>query len=174
MGDFRKYLNGESLPERVLQGIDNHQRVDRFTDNHPLVADARRLFSPGRRRFAGIILDVVFDHFLIRHWHNYYADEAPGFIQASYDDLDAMQHFMPARMQQVVGLMRRHDWLSSYGELSGVGRALDGISSRIRFKNDFAGAIDELEQHYDRLEQNFLGFYPDLVTHIEHGRIASR
>ena len=173
MGDFRKFLNGQELPGEVYAGIENHQRVDRFTDNHPLVLESKTLFSSRRRRFAGIMLDVVFDHFLIRYWNDYYEDRPEEFIQQSYADLRSMRNIMPPRMKHVVSMMSDHDWLGSYRHLENVGRALDGISSRIRFENTFSGALEELEKHYLQLETNFQGFYPELVAHIEESRIAS-
>ena len=173
MGDFRKFLNGQELPDEVRRGIENHQRVDRFTDHHPVVLESKKLFSQERRRFAGIILDVVFDHFLILHWEKFYEDQSEEFIQLSYTDLLGMKKIMPPHMQHIVSMMSDNDWLGSYRYLSNVGHALDGISSRLRFENTFSGAIEELEKHYVQLEANFQGFYPELVSHVEESRIAS-
>ena len=48
-----------------------HRRVDRYTDEHPQVVAARRLFAHGRQRYAGIALDVYYDHCLARDWARY-------------------------------------------------------------------------------------------------------
>ncbi len=164
MGDFKG--DRSKLPDAVLLGIENHKAVDKFTDNHSLITQLKPLFSRQRRRFSGIILDVLFDHFLLKHWSNYCSEEPQIFIQSCYGDLASHQAMMPARMQHVVALMSRDNWLGAYEDLAGVGRALDGIASRIRFKNDYVGALEEVTFHYASLESAFLAFFPQLIEHV--------
>ncbi len=167
MGDFRKYLNGEELPEKVQLGIDNHLRVDKFTDSNPIVIEARRLFSPERRRFAGIILDVVFDHFLSLHWQRFSDESLDGFIERSYENIQSQHAIMPARMQYVMKLMINDNWLKTYAEMSGIDLVLNRMSKRIRFENKLYGAIEEVEDHQEALEQCFLQFFPELTGYVE-------
>ncbi|ACY63464.1 hypothetical protein YPD8_2791 [Yersinia pestis D182038] len=49
-----------------------HRRVDVMTDTLPLVKEARTYFSADYRRVSPITLDVLWDHFLARHWINWY------------------------------------------------------------------------------------------------------
>jgi len=73
-GDFVKgRLQGQFAPE-VEAAIQLHRRIDVFTDRHPLVDVALGRFSDTRRRYAGIVLDVFFDHCLARDWA-LYADQ---------------------------------------------------------------------------------------------------
>ena len=71
LGDFARGLDQSTLSPAVLAGLKNHRAVDRFTDNHPKVNALKQCFSKKRRRFAGIALDVYFDHLLMRHWHQF-------------------------------------------------------------------------------------------------------
>ncbi|MEQ8515898.1 MAG: DUF479 domain-containing protein, partial [Chromatocurvus sp.] len=61
-------LSGHELPAEVLDGVRQHRRIDAITDQHPQSAQMRALFPPSLRRYAGIILDVAFDHYLVRKW----------------------------------------------------------------------------------------------------------
>lgn len=45
-----------------------HRRIDVLTDNLPEVREAREWFRSETRRVAPITLDVMWDHFLSRHW----------------------------------------------------------------------------------------------------------
>ena len=166
MGDFRKHLTGTALPADVLLGIENHCLVDRFTDSHPIIQELKQVFSSKRRRFAGIILDVAFDHFLSRYWHRFHDQERLDYICYSYGCLERGRHLMPSRMQHVVHYMITEDWLGSYIELVGIGFSLDRISHRIRFKNNLYGAVEEVERHYAELESGFLEFFPQLIDHV--------
>ena len=166
MGDFRRHVNGMVLPERVLCGIENHQRVDKFTDNHPVVHRLKDYFSCRRRRYAGIILDMAFDHFLALHWERYCVEPRETFIDYCYSCLSGGMELMPARMQQTVKYMIREDWLGSYKDLSGIDIALNRLSRRIRFENNLAGSVVEVAYNYNPIGEGFRSFFPDLIRHI--------
>ncbi|MFD2980371.1 ACP phosphodiesterase, partial [Klebsiella pneumoniae] len=70
-GDFVKgSLEGRFAPA-LEAAIRLHRQIDSYTDRHPVVLAALARFPRERRRFAGIVLDVFFDHCLARHWGNY-------------------------------------------------------------------------------------------------------
>lgn len=167
LGDYRRGVSLESMPVAVLRGLENHHTVDRFTDNHPLVSESRALFSPRRRRFAGIALDVLFDHFLIRHWERFNAGDRDRYLDALYRDLIRAGPWMPPAMRADTQRMVHQDRFRAYGSLENVGMALDRMARRIRFANRFDGVIEEIRHHHDALEATFLEFFPQLVAHVE-------
>lgn len=166
MADFMRDVEAEKLPPAVQEGIGLHLSVDAFTDSHEVVRDLRKLFSPEKRRFSGIALDVVFDHFLIKHWQKYTKHDFNDFVDHCYGDLWRHRELMPPRMEMVVGWMIQRDWIRSYAELEHVGRALDGLAGRLKMKHDFHGSIKEIHNNYLAIEKGFLVFFPQLLTHI--------
>ena len=169
LGDFGGHRKVKSLPNAVQKALDNHYLVDKFTDSHHEVKAAKQYFSIRRRRFANIALDVLFDHFLIKHWQQFHSQPFAEFKQATYQRLNQRVDDMPERMQRVVTSMTSHDWFKEYETLSGIGLALDNIAKRIRFKNNFAGVIEDINPNYEKLEQVFLRFFPELISHVaEH------
>jgi acyl carrier protein phosphodiesterase len=174
MGDFRKHISPvHDLPGAVIRGIENHMQVDRFTDNDPRVIELKKLFSKRRRRFAGIIIDVTFDYFLLKHWNLYSKQEPQLFIQGVYKHLREQRYLMPEEMVRVTSLMAVNDWFSSYATLQGIGCVLDRMSARIRFENNLSGSVEEVLSHYQSLEKGFLDFFPRLNEHISRSRIES-
>lgn len=162
LGDFMHGVREETLPEPVRLGLLNHRLVDRFTDTHPAVRDSRRLFAEPRRRFAGVALDVLFDHFLIRHWARFHKQPLQAAIDHDYRLLSSGRALMPPPMRGVVRRMVAGDWIRRYAELDNVGVALDRIAARVRFANRFQGCQADIERHYHRLEAVFLDLYPRL------------
>jgi len=172
MGDFKPDNELMSrLPEPVLLGIKNHRLVDKLTDNFVAVKNLRPLFSKKRRRFAGVITDITFDYFLIKHWAVFAKLEHQIFVQECYAGLNQCLEYMPSRMQYVVTHMREQDWLNSYASLDGIALTLDQVSKRIRFDNQMAGAIDEVVEHYDQIELVFLGLFEHLQRQVTEAAI---
>jgi acyl carrier protein phosphodiesterase len=168
MADFRKFVDIEAMPKSVKDGIANHQRVDKFTDTHPLVTELRQEFQAPHRRFSGIIIDVVFDYFLSKHWHKYTNIDRALFISNAYVTLNEMEELLPERMHRALVKMSEQDWLGSYSTLDGIEVTLERIGTRIRFANPLAGSRAEIERLHDPIEQCFLQFFPDLIGNFEH------
>ena len=170
MADFvRGPVDRQPYNGAVMRGMRSHVAVDRYTDGHDVVRESKALVSPSRRRFAGIIVDICYDHYLARHWTDFSDEPFSAFIERTYGSLSAYRGVMPPVLSRVIRHMVRHDWLHGYREIAGIGRALDGLSMRIRRPNTLAGSVEELEANYDEMEGHFLRFFPDLVRHMETG-----
>lgn len=162
MGDFVRGVDLSTYPDSIVHGVHHHRAVDSFTDSHPAVLDSKRLFSQRRRRFAGVALDILYDHYLLRHWYRFAETDRDRFIEQVYGELEDYQHLMPETMAIVTRRMVFHDWFGAYHSLENIGHALDRVASRIRFANRFDGIIEEIYQHEEELEANFLIFFPEL------------
>ncbi|MDO6564909.1 ACP phosphodiesterase [Amphritea sp. 1_MG-2023] len=162
LGDFARGVDTQTLPAEVFEGLMNHRRVDQFTDQHPQVRRLKGYFSVQRRRFSGIALDVLFDHYLLKHWSQLSGTPVDQVIDALYADLMAGQSLMPNRMQVVTQRLVDTDWFRAYQTLEGVSYALDRIARRIRFRHDFSGVGEELALHYRPFEDGFRLFLTDL------------
>lgn len=68
LADFVRGNPATHYPPDVVEGIYMHRRIDVMTDNLPEVREAREWFRHETRRVAPITLDVMWDHFLSRHW----------------------------------------------------------------------------------------------------------
>ncbi|MCX4029711.1 DUF479 domain-containing protein [Endozoicomonas sp. SM1973] len=168
MGDFCKGVDLEQLPEAVQLGIYNHRAVDRFTDNHVVVQRLKILFSQRFRRFSGIITDVIFDHFLIKHWSMFSDTPLSTFIDQSYNALWLHRQWMPTSMTDTVERIIEHNGLMTYGSLDGVRMTLQRLSQRIRFDNPLAESQTEVLKNYTKLDDGFLQFFPELIAYIDH------
>jgi acyl carrier protein phosphodiesterase len=165
LGDFARGLDSASLPLAVHEGLRHHRAVDAFTDQHPDVMASKRLFSSQRRRFAGVALDILYDHYLLRNWDRFSSMPVDDFIDQVYAELLNHQQAMPEKMQTVTGQIVRYDWFRSYQNLDNIGFALDRVANRIRFRHDFHGIIEEIQGQDQVLEAHFLSFFPALVEH---------
>lgn len=166
MGDFVKGpLRGEHAPG-IERALALHRRVDAFTDAHAVVARSRARIPPQRRRYAGIMVDMFYDHCLARDWPRYAALPLDQFAQRVYRMLEVHDSRLPAGLQQMAPFMRRHDWLSSYRELQYVARALERMGERLRRGNGLLGAGEDLAAHNAGLDGDFDEFFPQLIEFV--------
>src|SRR5262245_63093143 len=61
----------QALPPNLRRGVACHQVIDAFTDFHPFVHRSKRRVGEPHGRYAGILVDVFYDHFLARDWARY-------------------------------------------------------------------------------------------------------
>ena len=168
MGDFVKGALEDRYPPKIARGIELHRKIDAYTDSHPMTRASRELYSRTRRRFAGIIVDLCYDHFLYRHWSEFSDVIIDQFISRVYEILMTHRALLPARLEAMVPVMIHEDWLGSYRDLIGVEKALRRLSVRVTKGDRLLGAIEEVKLHYRRLEANFLIFFPDLIHFVQN------
>ena len=174
MGDFKPDDELKlRLPIEIIRGIENHRLVDRLTDQFEPVRQLKYLFHPKRRRFAGIVTDIAYDYFLIKHWQRYDQQSLPSFVAHCYSGLNETQQFMPARMKMVVTKMHQHDWLTAYGSMSGISQTIDQVSKRLRFTNNLAGSVVEIEQNYHAIEAVFLELFVYLQDQVRQASVEA-
>jgi acyl carrier protein phosphodiesterase len=171
LGDFVKGRERlQQYSAAVRAGIHLHRAIDRYTDAHPIVRASCELISPARRRFAAILVDVFYDHFLARHWQRYADLPLEEFTQQVYSTLLPHIASYPERLQRILPRMAADDWLASYAEIESVDAALHDIARRFqRYPRAvvLADGVQELLHHYAVFEQHFLDFFPELFGFVE-------
>lgn len=165
LGDFVKGPMGSiELPRPVREGIWLHRQIDGFTDRHELVLRSKARISPQRRRYAGIMVDMFYDHLLARHWQKFSGQTLDDFTEQMYQAVRAQQALLPERAKRVLLRMAQEDWLSSYAQLENMHRALNNMAQRLRPGNTLVGSVHELEADYAGFEADFLEFMPLVIS----------
>jgi acyl carrier protein phosphodiesterase len=171
-GDFVKGpLPGRFTPE-LEASIQLHRSIDSFTDAHPLVRQSLARFPSERRRYAGIVLDVFFDHCLARDWALYAEQPLDAFTANVYHVL-AAEPELPERLARIAPHMAANDWLGSYRQFEVLEQVLGGISRRLSRPEGLAGAMQELQALYQPLSADFAAFYP-LLQDFAQAALAER
>jgi len=168
LGDFVKGSLPGNLPTTVARGVALHRRVDSFADAHPAFQTSRRRVSGARRRYAGIMVDMFYDHLLAANWSSWSGQPLHRFAADAYDLLEMNSSMLPKRLTEILPTMRSQDWLASYREIDAVAGALDRMSKyRLRQPNGLAGAGRELELEYPGFAADFAEFFPDAIACVQ-------
>lgn len=162
IADFLRGTVDPALPPRVRAGIALHRAVDRFTDAHPQVVAARRLFDAPFRRYAGILLDIWFDHLLARDWTRHADGSLHAFSMRVQSLLQARVAELPDRMRGFARYLQDNDLPEDYRETAMIERVLIGMSHRLSRANPLAEAMPVLQGLAIPLHAHFSAFFPDL------------
>ncbi len=165
IGDFVKGPLPAGLPSALASGVGLHRAIDSFADRHPAFIASRARISPLRRRLGGVLVDLFYDHLLARDWADYCAEPLDDYAVRLYTALDAYVAVLPERACEIADLMRRHDWLGSYRNVTAVGRAIDRMAiHRLSRANPLGGGIEEFLADPDGFEADFRTFLPDAMA----------
>jgi acyl carrier protein phosphodiesterase len=165
LGDFRTGIPLTYYAPSIRQGIETHLKIDAYTDQHPIVRTSKQRFSLSQRRFTGIILDLVYDHYLAMHWHLYSQVSLSEFAQGVYQVLSSHQAMLPEKLQQVLPSMVQHNWLCAYANLAELEFVLERIAKRFKRPTPIAASYGEIVANYAALETDFFTFFPDLIAY---------
>lgn len=163
IGDFVKGQQVAGYPPDVQEGIRHHRAIDRFTDMHPVVQQTKVLLRVPFGRYAGIVLDMYFDHLLAVHFDDYSTVRLPVFARRFYWTLWRHQRILPPTVKEIMWHFILTNRLCRYATLEGLKGSLDIM---VRYKYipiDTALTISFLQMHYARLEADFAAFFTEVV-----------
>jgi len=165
-GEARK-----SMSPGFHEGVRCHLAIDAFTDAHPVVLRSKGRFPKPHRRFAGILVDMFYDHLLAIHWESFADSTLRGFTQEFNAQIcDQGLDLFPEEAAFVLTRIMEEDRLFSYRELSGIEFALRRLSERWALRFNRAVALEEamhvLHEHHAEFEEDFLEFFPQVKAHV--------
>lgn len=152
----------------VVSGIHMHRRIDVMTDNLPEVKEARGWFRPETRRVAPITLDVMWDHFVSRHWDRI-SPSMPlsEFVHYAHTQVSVILPEAPPRFVNLNDYLWSERWLERYREMDFIQRVLNGMASRRPRLDALRDSWQDLDEHYSQLEEKFWQFYPRMMAQAE-------
>jgi acyl carrier protein phosphodiesterase len=160
LGDFVNKSLENNFEYSIKNGIFMHRKLDSFTDSNPVFLESKRRISSLNRRFAGVLIDIFYDHFLAKNWSLYSQIPLEEFADNFYSILKRFSYCLPDKLTRRMPLMIEENWLISYKEINGIKTSLERISWRFSKTNHpLLNPIDELIRNYENLEIDFKSFF---------------
>ena len=164
LGDFWRGAPDPAWPAELALGVRLHRRIDVTTDSHPAVREARARFDSPLRRYAGIVLDVWFDHLLTRDFERLVGVPFDAALARIERALAIPLDGLPPPFEIFLERTRRHRTLAQYGELDFVEQVYESISRRLSRDNPVACALPAIFPLERELARAFDALWPDLVA----------
>lgn len=172
LGDFVKGSLEKVEDPLLRRSIALHRRIDSFTDTHPVLLSAKNLFQPPQRRYASILLDMFYDHFLACYFTELTGLNLGEFTEEFYRLLLLHQNLLPEPLKEVACTMASQNWLCAYSTLEGLHEILQRMSLRTRRASPLVEGRAILESNYAEFEQSFRAFFPAVVDFAARERQA--
>ena len=166
-GDYYKGPLRGDLPVAIERGVKLHRAIDAYTDNHPLIQQLRRDLPQSLRRYAGILIDLSFDHYLSLHWSQFSTISLGDFNEGVYRTLTSREGDLSEGARRMVTRLVEYDVLNLYLEWETVLAAATRLGHRFKRRNPFLDIDRELSPAKAVLEEAFLDFYPQLQLFCE-------
>jgi acyl carrier protein phosphodiesterase len=168
IGDFVKGRNLAAQYEtEIATGIELHRAIDAFTDSHPVVTTSKNRLRPKYRHYAGVIVDIFYDHFLARQWDRYHTVFLPEYAEHFYQTLEKFEAILPREVKFMMPYLTKGNWLVNYARIEGIHRALTGMARRTTYVSQMEEASVDLQNHYEAFQLEFEQFFPELVTYSQ-------
>ena len=171
LGNFiADHVKGKEIlnyPETVRKGIVMHRAIDTYTDQHPVVKQSIARLRADFHKYAGVIVDMYYDHFLSAQWDEYSHTDIHEFTKTRYDTLNSFHAILPARSAKLLFYMERQNWLLSYANLEGMQQAFNGMSRRTTFISNMEFAVANLKSGYTEFGDEFRLFFPELQSFVQ-------
>lgn len=166
IGDYVKGFELGKYPESMRKGIMLHRHIDSFTDTNLIVKKSKLRLVEKYRKYSGIIIDIFYDHFLVKTWSSYSNQPIEEFILNVHSVLNRHLDVLPEAVRLFLPSFIRNNWIQKYSTIEGIEDVLHRMSSRTTLPEETEYAIKVLRQEYDKFETEFSSFFPSIISFV--------
>ncbi len=150
------------FPDEVIKGILLHRHIDTFTDSHLVYRKSKHRLHEKYGHYSGVIMDILYDHFLAKNWSMYSDEKLENFVANFYKSLHSNTEILTEKTKSMMPYMIDQNWLVSYETIAGIEKILFQMDYRTKHRANMQEAIIELQEFYLEFEDEFTTFFEEL------------
>lgn len=166
MADSVKGSAAQKYPPGIQKGVLLHRAIDTYTDSHPVMHQTKERLRKPFGKYAPVVADVFYDHFLAVEWENFSETPLREYTSQVYIFLKDYYNLFPPRTQGFYNYMVQNDILFSYAKIEGIDRVMRGMARRASFPSGMENSARELLAYYGSYKDEFNRFFPEIQQHI--------
>jgi len=143
-----------------------HRKIDYFTDTHTITRKAKEIVRDRYGLYAGIVIDIFYDHFLSANWDKYSDMSLKTYVRNRYHILDSGFSMFPVGVKTWFPYFIKSNWLEAYTTFHGLIMVFKRMSYRTSLPDHSEYAVDQLRDNYKAMEDFFYEFFTDLQTYV--------
>ncbi|WP_312075442.1 ACP phosphodiesterase [Chryseobacterium sp.] len=156
-----------SFPKEIQNGITMHRAIDTFTDSHPAIHEAKKVFSPLVRLYSGAFVDVSMDYFLANDLTIHSLQGWKNHSQNVYSVLNQNIHLFPENFKLMLNKMQEEDWLYNYREDWGIQFSMRNVLHKARYLDKDLPVFDLFLENKKFLQECYDNFFQELYDHAK-------
>ena len=150
----------------IQKGILLHRKIDTYTDSHPIVGESKKRLREKYKKYASVIVDIYYDHFLAANWNDYSSESLEKYTKRIYALVEQNKDLLPTKSQLFAKYMMKYNILHAYAQLDGIERVMQGMAGRTTFESNMEHSVHDLKEHYHLFENEFRLFFPELQQFV--------
>ena len=166
LNDHIKNKDRLTLPKGIFQGVVLHRSIDSFTDSHPEISEAKKIFAPLVTLYSGAFVDVAMDYFLANDPKIFSPEDWKNHAERVYAVLENYLDFFPENFKNILDRMKSDNWLYNYREDWGIEFSLKNVLNRARYLDRGLPVFNVFLENKPQLKEHYDAFFPDLQKHI--------
>lgn len=164
--DYIRNKDRFSFPEEIVKGIVLHRAIDTFTDMHPAILEAKKVFSPLVRLYSGAFVDVAMDYFLANDVRENSGEGWKNHSRRVYRVLNENLPYFPENFARMLSYMEKDDWLYNYRNDWGIEFSMKNVLRKARYLEETIPVYEAFLANKDVLKSYYNQFFPELKAHI--------
>ncbi|CAA7389608.1 acyl carrier protein phosphodiesterase [Chryseobacterium fistulae] len=165
--DFIRNKDRFSFPKDIQDGITMHRAIDTFTDSHPAIHEAKKVFTPLVRLYSGAFVDVAMDYFIANDLTLKTLSEWKNHSTLVYKVLNDNSKWFPDQFKRMLFRMQKEDWLYNYREDQGIQFSIQNVLHKAQYLDKDIPVFAAFLENKEYLQQCYHSFFPDLLAHAK-------
>lgn len=165
--DFIRNRDRFSFPKDIQDGITLHRAIDTFTDSHPAIHEAKKVFAPLVRLYAGAFVDVSMDYFVANDLSLNSLAEWKAHSLRVYRILNKNEEWLPENFKRMLVKMEQDDWLYNYREDWGIKFSIQNVLNKAKYLDKDIPVFEAFLNNKAFLQECYNDFFPDLLAHAK-------
>jgi len=166
IGDFVKGQQFNQYTQMIRKGIILHRYIDSFTDTHAIVRRSKARLNEEYHKYSGIIIDILYDHFLVKNWLNYSNAPLDEFIKKFFTLANRYFDLLPESVKFFLPSFIKNNWIKMYDTVEGIQEVLLRMSSRTSLPDNTKRGVVVLRRDYELFEAEFQAYFPALIGYV--------
>lgn len=167
MADSIRGNNYLNYPTTIQKGILLHRYIDSFTDANPIYRKSKHRLHSKYGHYSGVIMDIVYDHFLAKNWSVYSDEKLEDYAADFYHLLQDNYDILTEKTKGMIPYMIENNWLVSYSTLAGLEMILFQMDYKTQHRANMQEAVVEVQEYYAEFEEEFTLFFEELRKSCE-------
>ncbi|OIP01443.1 MAG: hypothetical protein AUJ97_06990 [Bacteroidetes bacterium CG2_30_32_10] len=147
----------------IALGIKLHRAIDQYTDSNDIVHHSKERLYGKYHKYAGVIVDMFYDHFLAKNWNDYSTISLEQTAYNTYGLLLKHHSILPPKIIRMLPFMIYYNWFVSYADINKLSLHFQGMAKRTTFVSGMENVTEDLYNDYSLYEEEFKHFFPQVI-----------